>query len=79
MLNLWRILNKESPMKKKNKRLALHRETVRNLDDSGLQKAAGGTLFTRTGAQCGTSCRCIDYPDTFSADCTAECPATSEG
>ena len=66
-------------MKKKTKRLALHRETVRNLDDSGLKGAVGGTLYTRTGTQCATSCQCVDYTDTFSADCTAGCPATSQG
>jgi formate-dependent nitrite reductase cytochrome c552 subunit len=65
-------------MKKKSKRLALHRETVRNLDDIGLKGVVGGT-WTRTGPQCATSCQCIDYQDTFSADCTADCPTTSLG
>ncbi|HEY2296048.1 MAG TPA: hypothetical protein VGM86_35565 [Thermoanaerobaculia bacterium] len=63
-------------MRKKSKRLALHRETVRHLDEVGLQGVAGGTDYTRT---CGGTCACIDYPDTFSADCTAGCPTTSLG
>ncbi len=66
-------------MKKKSKRLSLHRETLRKLDEAGLQGVVGGTFYTRTGPQCGTSCRCVDYQDTFSADCTVECPATSQG
>jgi hypothetical protein len=66
-------------MRKKSKRLALHRETLRNLDEGGLKTAVGGTLWTRTGPGCATSCQCIEYPDTFSADCTAGCPTTSLG
>jgi|tagenome__1003787_1003787.scaffolds.fasta_scaffold13892089_2 hypothetical protein len=65
-------------MRKKNKRLALHRETVRNLDNAGLQGVVGGT-YTRTGPQCATSCHCPDQQDTFSADCTVDCPTTSLG
>jgi hypothetical protein len=65
-------------MRKKNKRLALHRETVRTLDNAGLQGVVGGT-YTRTGSGCASSCHCPDYVDTFSADCTADCPTTSLG
>jgi hypothetical protein len=65
--------------RKKSNRLALHRETVRNLDDAGLQGVVGGTFYTRTESQCNTSCRCIDYQDTFSSGCTADCPTTSLG
>ena len=65
-------------MKKKSKRLSLHRETLRNLEEPGLRAAVGGN-FTYDYAQCGTSCRCRDNVDTFSADCTAECPFTSNG
>lgn len=64
-------------MKKRSKRLALHRETLRNLNEQGLKKVAGG--FTYDYAGCGTSCRCRDNVDTFSADCTIECPTTSLG
>ena len=63
-------------MKKRQKRLSLHRETVLTLDPSLLQHVAGATYDY--GA-CGTSCRCLDHPDTFSANCTAGCPATSRG
>lgn len=64
-------------MKKKSKRLALHRETLRNLEEPGLKGVAGGQTYDYAG--CGTSCRCRDNIDTFSADCTAECPLTSNG
>ena len=66
-------------MKKRNKRLTLHRETLRSLDEARLQEAVGGTGFTHDPGQCRTSCVCLDFPDTFSADCTAGCPATSMG
>jgi len=66
-------------MKKKSKRLTLHRETVRRLDEAGLHGVVGGTLWTRTGPQCATSCHCVDYQDTFSGDCTVDCPTTSQG
>lgn len=67
-------------MKKRAKRLTLHRETVRNLDESYLPEIRGGTGgWTYNPFQCGTTCRCFDHPDTFSADCTAGCPHTSEG
>jgi hypothetical protein len=66
-------------MKKKNKRLTLHRETVRQLDASGLKEVVGGTGYTHNPDQCRTSCACLDFQDTFSSDCTAGCPATSLG
>lgn len=66
-------------MKKKTKKLALHRETVRNLDDSGLKDVQGGTGWTHGGFGCATTCRCHDFIDTFSGDCTVDCPNTSEG
>jgi hypothetical protein len=62
-------------MKKRGKKLSLHRETVRNLDESRLQGVAGGGTYDE--GQCRTSCRCLDHPDTFSSDCTAHCPLTS--
>lgn len=65
-------------MRKKNKRLALHRETLRNLDESNLQAVVGGSN-TYCAEACGTTCRCLDNLDTFSADCTAGCPFTSQG
>jgi hypothetical protein len=65
-------------MKKTNKRLTLHRETLRNLDEALLRSAAGGTGFTHDPNACRTSCACLDFIDTFSADCTAGCPATSK-
>lgn len=67
-------------MKKHTKRLALHRETLRRLnDESKLRGAVGGSGFTYDPGNCGTTCRCFDHPDTFSATCTAGCPATSNG
>ena len=66
-------------MKKKTQKLALHRETVRNLDESSLTEAKGGTGWTHDEGQCATSCRCLDFVDTFSSDCTAYCPYTSQG
>ena len=66
-------------MKKKSKRLALHRETVRNLEASGLKGVVGGTGYTHQEDMCRTSCACLDFQDTFSANCTAGCPATSLG
>jgi hypothetical protein len=66
-------------MKKRQKKLALYRETVLNLDPSRLQGVAGGTGYTHNENLCGTTCRCLDFPDTFSADCTPGCPATSLG
>ena len=64
-------------MKKRQKRLSLHRETVLKLDPSQLQGVVGANTYDY-GA-CGTSCRCLDHPDTFSADCTTLCPCTSLG
>jgi len=62
----------------KKKKLALHRETVRNLDDTSLTEARGGT-WTHGGGECATTCRCLDFQDTFSGDCSVGCPYTSEG
>jgi hypothetical protein len=62
-------------MKKKSKRLSLHRETLRSLNEQGLRGVAGGQTLDYAG--CGTSCRCRDDIGTFSADCTIECPTTS--
>lgn len=65
-------------MKKRNQRLALHRETIRNLDESRLRAVAAGTSgYTHYEEGCRTSCACLDFQDTFSSNCTAGCPATS--
>lgn len=64
-------------MKKRSKKLSLSRETLLNLDASAMKGVAGG--FTMDPGACGTTCRCIDDPGTFSADCTPGCPATSRG
>jgi len=64
-------------MKKRSRRLMLHRETVRILDRNHLREAVGGTGYTHDPGLCRTSCACLDFQDTFSADCTAGCPATS--
>jgi hypothetical protein len=66
-------------MKKKARKLSLHRETVGKLDPSHLRGVVGGTGYTHDYAACGTSCRCRDFVDTFSAECTLECPQTSQG
>jgi hypothetical protein len=66
-------------MKKKTKKLALYRETVRNLDDAVLTEAQGGTGWTHGGPECAGTCRCLDFQDTFSGDCSIGCPYTSEG
>jgi hypothetical protein len=66
-------------MKKRGKRLSLHRETVRNLVDSRLEGVAGAGNFTLDPGACGTTCRCLDDPGTFSAGCTTDCPFTSHG
>jgi len=66
-------------MKKRTKKLALHRETVCKLDDSSLTEVQGGTGWTHDPGQCATTCRCLDFYDTFSGDCTQGCPYTSEG
>jgi hypothetical protein len=71
------IFSRRTVMRKSNKRLTLHRETLRSLDEVRLQGAVGGTGFTHDPGNCRTSCRCLDFMDTFSADCTAGCPATS--
>lgn len=65
-------------MKKRSRKLNLSRETLRNLNAAQLKEAAGG-LFTYDPGACGTTCRCLDHPDTFSAACTFECPTTSLG
>lgn len=65
-------------MKKRQKRLSLHRETVLKLDPAELRGIVGGG-DTYNLAGCATSCRCNDHPDTFSANCTAACPFTSKG
>lgn len=64
-------------MKKRVKKLRVHRETVWNLSDSRLQGVLGG--YTMNPGECGTSCGCIDESGTFSATCTAQCPTTSLG
>lgn len=64
-------------MRKRSRKLALSRETLCNLDASRLKKVAGG--FTYDPGACGTTCRCLDHPDTFSAGCTIDCPTTSLG
>lgn len=66
-------------MKKRAKRLSLHRETVRNLDPARLDGVVGGTGYTHDPGACGTTCRCLDFQDTFSAECTFDCPQTSMG
>ena len=63
-------------MKKKAKKLRVHRETLRNLGDRPLRQAVGGAPTLNPG-QCQTSCVCRDDPGTFSAECTLECPTTS--
>lgn len=65
-------------MKKRNKRLALHRETLRNLEERGLRRAVGGAQ-TYDYAGCATSCLCLDDQGTFSSACTTICPTTSNG
>ncbi|HSG38853.1 MAG TPA: class I lanthipeptide [Thermoanaerobaculia bacterium] len=65
-------------MRKRNGKLTLSRETLRNLDASRLKEVAGG-LFTYDPGACGTTCRCLDDPGTFSAECTIDCPTTSLG
>jgi hypothetical protein len=65
-------------MKKRSRKLNLSRETLRNLNAAQLKEAAGGS-FTYDPGACGTTCRCLDHPDTFSATCTSGCPATSLG
>ncbi len=66
-------------MKKRQKKLALYRETVLALDPSRLQGvAAAGSGYTHNEQGCRTSCVCLDFPDTFSWDCTVACPETSK-
>lgn len=67
---------RKTPMKKKLKKLALNRETVRTLADGAMSGIAGGTTqgFTYQPERCGTSCQCFDHPNTFSEYCTEECP-----
>jgi hypothetical protein len=63
-------------MKKQTRKLALHRETLRDLDGEILGGIAVGGGYTYNIWQCGTSCDCLDSPGTFSAYCTEECPTT---
>lgn len=66
-------------MKKRQKKLALYRETVLNLDQSRLEGVAGGgSGYTHNEQNCRTSCVCLDFPDTFSWFCTQACPETSK-
>ena len=65
-------------MKKRARKLSLNRETLGSLEETRLRGAAGGS-FTYDPGQCGTTCRCLDDPGTFSAGCTATCPTTSLG
>ncbi len=53
-------------MRKMSKKLALHRETLRALQDAALQEAVGGVITLKT---CGTPCSaaCSDV-------CTDACP-----
>jgi len=57
-------------MNKKAKRLTLNKETLRNLEERVLQKAAGGT--TEVGSQCPTG-GCNLTCARCSALCTGNC------
>jgi len=63
----------EGHMKKLGKKLVIHRETVRVLDQSGLQGAAGG-LDWRGVLKSRGHFTCSD--DTLHVNCTAGCPNT---
>ena len=57
-------------MNKKIKKLLLSRETVRNLQGSELQGAAGGATLS-----CADTCSCV-YTQCFSDNCSGgECPS----
>ncbi len=59
-------------MKKRNRKLNLHRETLRQLNGTAIQEVAGGTQGTcatyNTWAICGQQCG--------SANCSLNCPGT---
>lgn len=63
-------------MRKKIRKLRVHRETLRDLEGHPLQQAVGG-VPTLSPGECRTSCVCRDDPGTFSGTCTLECPTTS--
>ena len=62
-------------MNKKTKKLALSRETLRNLADFGLRKAAGGTGFACTSDDTCETCVGTACDTCFSIlpNCTEAC------
>jgi len=62
-------------MKKSLKKLALHRETLRSLEDGAIQEVVGGV----TARTCGTPCSaaCTAYPCNGPSDaCSFTYPCT---
>ena len=60
-------------VKKGVKRLALHRETVRELSQPELQRVAGGAATQASLVTCPTwtpSCNCTGYYPSLNAPCT---------
>jgi hypothetical protein len=62
-------------MKKSVKKLTLHRETLRSLEESTIQAAVGGTTARTCGSPCSAACSvypCVEASDacSFSPHCT---------
>jgi len=62
-------------MKKSVKKLALHRETLRALEESAIQAAVGGATARTCGSPCSAACTvtpCVAASDncSFSPGCT---------
>ena len=59
-------------MKKKFKRLSIHRETLRNLQQPDLRRAVGGgtEYLEDSGCACTDTCN----PDTYGCQTSGNCP-----
>jgi hypothetical protein len=62
-------------MKKKLKKLALHRETLRALEEGAIREAVGGMSVRTCGSPCSATCSvepCVSPSDacSFGAHCT---------
>lgn len=58
-------------MRKKSRKLSLHRETLRNLQASDLRRVAGGETN-----EILTTCACTDTCNTDCGGCTTSCGCT---
>ena len=62
-------------MKKRVKKLALHRETLRSLEEGAIQEVVGGVSVRTCGSPCSATCTvypCVAASDncSFAARCT---------